>query len=61
MSKGKSAPMTRSAANRIASATAVKNGGNIPAKSFASRADATVQRTQASPPVRNGLEILTAV
>lgn len=49
MSKGKSTPMTREAASRIASATATKNGGKIPPKSFASRADATVQRALASP------------
>lgn len=47
MSKGKSTPMTREAASRIASATAGKNGGKIPARSFATRADATVQHTQA--------------
>lgn len=49
MSKGKSTPMTREAASRIASATATKNDGKIPPKSFASRADTTVQRAQTSP------------
>ncbi|KAG0921809.1 hypothetical protein G6F32_014933 [Rhizopus arrhizus] len=49
MSKRKSSPMTGEAASRISSATATKNGGNIPPKSFASRADATVPRAQASP------------
>ena len=44
MSKAKSTPMTREAANRIASATAIKNGGMIPPKHFTGRADATVQR-----------------
>lgn len=44
MSKSKSTPMTRDAASRIAYATAGKNGGKIPAESFAGRADATVQR-----------------
>lgn len=39
--------MTRDAADRIASATAKKNDGKIPAKSFASHADATVQRETA--------------
>ncbi len=47
MSKGKSTPMTREAASRIASTTAGRNGGKIPARSFATRADATVQHTQA--------------
>ena len=47
MSKSKSNPMTRDAADRIASATAKKNDGKIPAKSFASHADATVQRKAA--------------
>lgn len=46
MSKAKFSPMTRNAASRIASATAAKNGGQIPAKGFATRADATVQRAQ---------------
>lgn len=34
----KSTPMTQSAASRIQSATAVKNGGSVPKGSFASRA-----------------------
>lgn len=46
-SKSKSNLMTRDAADRIASATAKKNDGKIPAKSFASHADATVQRETA--------------
>lgn len=49
MSKGKSTPMTPEAASRIASAIATKNSGKIPPKSFASRADATVQRAKTSP------------
>jgi hypothetical protein len=48
MSKGKSSPMTRDAASRIASAASKQNGGMIPARSFASKADATVQRSQAA-------------
>lgn len=48
MSNGKPTPMTREAARRIASTTAIKNGGKIPPKSFASIADATVQRAQAN-------------
>jgi len=49
MSKAKSSPMTRDAASRIASTTSKKNGGMIPAGSFASKADATVQQSQAAP------------
>lgn len=49
MNKGKSTPMTREAANRIAAAIAKQNGGQIPPKSFAGRADAAVQRAQTSP------------
>ncbi|CAM4377319.1 hypothetical protein COAQ111491_20450 [Comamonas aquatilis] len=52
MNKGKFSPMTREAASRIASTTAKKTGGKIPPKSFASRADATVQRAQVLPPLR---------
>lgn len=52
MNKGKFSPMTREAASRIASTTATKTGGKIPPKSFASRADATVQRAQVLPPLR---------
>lgn len=48
MSKSKSTPMTRTAANRIASVAAKNSGGHIPAKSFASRADAGVQRATAA-------------
>ncbi len=40
-------PMTREAVSRIARATAKKSGGQIPAKSFVSRADAVVQRQDA--------------
>ena len=47
MSKSKSTPMTREAAIRIAKATAAKHGGQIPANSFASHADATVQKEAA--------------
>ena len=50
MSKPKSTSMTPSAASRIASATSKGNGGKIPAKSFASRADASVQRVAAAGP-----------
>lgn len=39
--------MNREAAIRIAKATAAKHGGQIPAKSFASIADATVQKEAA--------------
>ena len=44
MSQAKSTPMTREAVTRVVINTAAKHGGQIPAKSFASRADATVQR-----------------
>lgn len=47
MSKSKPTPMTREAATRITKAAAAKHGGQIPAKSFASHADATVQRETA--------------
>lgn len=49
MSKAKSTPMTREAASRIAKSTAHQHGGQIPANSFASRADAVVQRTASAP------------
>ena len=49
MSKAKSTPMTREAASRIAKSTTHQHGGQIPANSFASRADAVVQRTAAAP------------
>lgn len=49
MSKAKATPMSRPAVSRIASATATSNGGKIPAKSFASRADTVVQRAAAKP------------
>lgn len=42
--------MTREAASRIAKATAIQHGGKIPAKSWASRADAMVQRVATAPP-----------
>lgn len=48
MRKGKSTPMTRDAASRIASETAKKNGGKIPTDSFASRADAIVQKRESA-------------
>lgn len=41
-------PMTADARSRIASATSKNNGGKIPARSFASRADATVQSETAA-------------
>lgn len=44
MMQQKPIQMTRSAASRIASAQARSHGGQIPAGSFASRADATAQR-----------------
>lgn len=47
MSKSKSSPITREAATRIVKAAAAKNGGQIPPKSFASHADATVQQQAA--------------
>lgn len=47
MAKPQSTPLTREAVTRIAKATAAKHGGQIPAKSFASYADATVQREAA--------------
>lgn len=51
--KGKQhTPMTTQAASRIASATAVKNGGKIPSGSFASRSDSAAQRQAAPPPGR---------
>ena len=49
MSKGKSTPMTREAASRIATAVAKQNGGKIPPNNFAGRADAAVQRAQTKP------------
>ena len=49
MSKGKSTPMTREAASRIAAAVAKQNGGKIPPNNFAGRADAAVQRAQTKP------------
>ena len=39
--------MNREAVIRITKATTPKHGGQIPAKSFVSRADATVQREAA--------------
>ncbi len=48
MSNAKSTPMTPAARSRIASATAKTHGGQIPAGSFASRADAVVQRQVAT-------------
>jgi len=50
MSKSKMSTMTPAAASRIAAATGKANGGKIPAKSFASRADASVQRVAAAGP-----------
>lgn len=47
MSK-KSTPMTPQASRRIASATSKANDGKIPPGSFASRAGAIVQKTQAA-------------
>ena len=47
MSKSKPTPMTREAVTRIVKATAANHNGQIPAKSFASIADATVQRETA--------------
>lgn len=44
----KSTPMTPAARSRIARATTKTHGGKIPAGSFASRADATVQRQAAT-------------
>lgn len=41
-------PMTREAVSRIARAASQKTGGQIPAGSFASRADAGVQRQAAT-------------
>lgn len=48
MSKKTSTPMTRDAVRRIAASTAKKNGGQIPRGSFASTADASVQRREAA-------------
>ena len=45
----KSTPMTRQAASRIASSASKQHGGQIPPNSFASRADAVVQRTASAP------------
>lgn len=47
MSKSKPTPMTCEAVTRITKATTPQHGGQIPAKSFASRADAKVQREAA--------------
>ena len=41
-------PITRDAVRRIAHAASVQNGGQIPATSHASRADAVVQRVVAA-------------
>lgn len=49
MSKAKATPMSRPAASRIAAAAAPSNGGQITARSFASRADAAVQRAAVKP------------
>ncbi|MDO8450325.1 MAG: hypothetical protein Q7T10_16120 [Rhodoferax sp.] len=54
MSKSQIAPMTREAATRIAKVTAIQHGGKIPEKSFASRADARVQRGATTPPPTKG-------
>ncbi len=48
MSKAKSTPMTPAARSRIASATAKTHDGKIPTGTFASRADAIVQRQVAT-------------
>jgi hypothetical protein len=48
MKSSKSTPMTRQAASRIASVASRQNHGQIPPRSFASRADATAQRQAAS-------------
>lgn len=47
MSKSKPSPMTREAVTRVTKATTTQHGGQIPAKSFVSRADAQVQREAA--------------
>ena len=47
MSRTKPTRMTRKAVTRIVKATAANHTGQIPAKSFASIADATVQREAA--------------
>lgn len=44
----KKTAITRNDVSRIVSTTAINNGGKIPPKSFATRADATVQRRQAA-------------
>jgi hypothetical protein len=49
MATSKSKPMTREDVSRIAAATSKVHGGKIPAGSFASVADATVQRREAAP------------
>lgn len=49
MATSKSKPMTREAVSRIAAAASKGHGGKIPAGSFASVADATVQRREATP------------
>jgi hypothetical protein len=48
MSKAKSTPMTSAARSRIVSAAAKIHDGKIPADSFASRADAILQRQVAT-------------
>jgi hypothetical protein len=48
MSKAKSTPMTPTARSRIARATAIAHDGKIPTGTFASRADAIVQRQVAT-------------
>lgn len=54
MMQQKPIQMPRPAASRIASAQARANGGQIPAASFASRADATVQRNASRGSVPQG-------
>lgn len=53
MKKSKPTPMTREAVSRITKATTKNTGGKIPAKSFASVADATVQRREAKQQNKN--------
>lgn len=47
MATSKPVPMDRKAVKRITAAATKITGGKIPAKSFASVADATVQRREA--------------
>lgn len=52
MPKSKPTPMNREAVSRITKARTLKQGDPIPANSFISRADATVQRLEAAKKIK---------